>query len=97
MAIRTRYEQETVINYNEEEKTASVFTYNRSLQKKLDSIAAERPDECQVNSSVTEGAQRSSSYTIPKSWVKIRPSRILTDAQKDELRERAAKMHGKAK
>ena len=27
----TRYEQETIINFNEEETTASIYTHNNSL------------------------------------------------------------------
>ena len=30
------YEQETIINYNEEEATASIYTHNRALIRKLD-------------------------------------------------------------
>ena len=40
----TKYEQETIINYNNEEKTASVFTYDKSLIRKLDKRLAEMPD-----------------------------------------------------
>lgn len=37
----TKYEQETIINYNNEEKTASIFTYDKSLIRKLDKRLAE--------------------------------------------------------
>ena len=42
------YEQETIINYNEEEATASIYTHNRALIRKLDKFAQERPQECVV-------------------------------------------------
>lgn len=29
----SRYEQETIINYNEAEKTAAVYTHNKSLRR----------------------------------------------------------------
>lgn len=32
----TKYEQETIINYNQEEKTASCFTHDLALIRKLD-------------------------------------------------------------
>lgn len=40
----TKYEQETIINYNNEEKTDSVFTYDKSLIRKLDKRLAEASD-----------------------------------------------------
>lgn len=40
----TKYEQETIINYNNEEKTASIFTYDKSLIRKLDKRLAEMSD-----------------------------------------------------
>lgn len=40
----TKYEQETIINYNNEEKIASIFTYNKSLIRKLDKRLAEMSD-----------------------------------------------------
>lgn len=44
MANLTKYEQETIINYNNEEKTASIFTYDKSLIRKLDKRLSEYPD-----------------------------------------------------
>ena len=40
----TKYEQETIINYNNEEKTASIFTYDKLLIRKLDKRLAEMSD-----------------------------------------------------
>ena len=42
------YEQETIVNFNEEEATANVYTQNRALRRKLDKLAQERPQECVV-------------------------------------------------
>lgn len=36
MSRLTRYEQETTINFNEGEDTASVYTHNRSLIHRLE-------------------------------------------------------------
>lgn len=44
LANLTKYEQETIINYNNEEKTASIFTYDRSLIRKLDKRLPDYPD-----------------------------------------------------
>ena len=34
-----RYEQETIINFNEEEKTAGIYTHNKALRQKLAALA----------------------------------------------------------
>ena len=34
-----RYEQETIINFNEEEKTAGIYTHNKILCQKLAALA----------------------------------------------------------
>ena len=88
---RSRIEQETIILFNEEEKTASVYTFNKSIQRKLSQLSNERPDECYLDNPqlALEGAVE---YIIPKKWIKLRASRILSDEQKEELSERAKAM-----
>ena len=39
-----RYEQETIINFNEEEKTAGIYTHNKVLRQKLAALARDRAD-----------------------------------------------------
>ena len=38
-----RYEQETIISFNEEEKTAGIYTHNKVLRQKLAALARDRP------------------------------------------------------
>lgn len=40
----SKYEQETTINYNNEEKSAVIFTYDKALMRKIDKRIA----ECQI-------------------------------------------------
>ncbi len=80
MSGLSRYEQETIINYNEGDKNAGVYTHNRALRRKLEQLAEERPTECQLKR-VSRGGE-AVDYIIPKSWVKIRPSRILSEEQR---------------
>lgn len=79
----TKHEQETIINFNEAEATASVYTYNQALQRKLKRLARERPQECVLD----EARDYSGALvcTIPKRWVRITPTRILSEAQKTVL------------
>lgn len=83
------YEQETIINFNEEEKTASVYTHNRALRRKLEQLAEQRPEECRLTKTSHDG--KAVDYAIPKTWVKITPKRVLTDEQKEERRRNALK------
>lgn len=85
----SRYEQETIINYNEEEKTAGVYTHNKALLRKLEKLAQERPEECRMESSSRWG--QAVDYTIPKSWLRIVPSRILSEAERAQRREAVRK------
>lgn len=84
----SRYEMETIISYNDEEKTASVYTHNRSLIRQLAAMAEERPDECKLLR--TNHEEMAVEYIIPKRWVKVRMTRILSEEQLQAARERAA-------
>lgn len=85
----TRYEQETIITYNEEEKTAGVYTHNKALLRKLEQLSQARPEECKLESTSRGG--QAADYIIPKSWVRITPKRLLTEEQKEERRRNALK------
>lgn len=90
MSRITRYEQETIINYNNEEKVASVFTYDKSLIRKLNAHMDDFPDIKLVNTG-DDWAE----YSIPKKWVKVHFPRQLTDEQRSEMAERMKNARGK--
>lgn len=64
----SRYEQETTINFNEEEATASVYTHNKKLIQKLTRLSQKCPGKI-IAESKGHGA---ASFTIPKGCVSIR-------------------------
>ena len=74
------YEQETIINYNEAEKTAGVYTHNKALRRKLERLSQERPEDCWLEKASHDG--QAVDYTIPKAWIKITPSRQLSEAER---------------
>ena len=86
---RTLIEKETIFNFNEGEKEASIYTFNPALKRKLENLAQERPDECKPAGSWCP--PDAVEYLIPKSWIKIRPTRIMTDEQKAEAAKILAK------
>lgn len=93
IANRSRLEQETIINFNEEEKTASVYTFNKRLQRKLARLAEEYPDECRKAKTWQPG--ESVEYIVPKKWIKVNAPRVLTEEQKQAASERAKAMADK--
>lgn len=83
----TNYERETILNFNEGENTASVYTHSRALRRKLDKLSADRPEECRLVK--TSHGGEATEYCIPKKWVKISPPRQISQAQREKMRERA--------
>lgn len=75
-------ERETIIRYSEADLEASVFTYNPPLIRKLEALAATRPEEvhCMAAESVN-GIERRE-YLVPKSWVKVNATRILSEGER---------------
>ncbi len=82
MAVYTPDERETIINFNEADPTASVFTFNRKLINTLAALAATRKNEC----SLYRQEESSREYIVPKSWIKVRPPRQASEAQKAAAR-----------
>lgn len=79
----TKYEQETIINYNNEEKTASFFTYDKSLIRKLDKRLAEMSDM-----KLIRRGEDFAEYSLPKKWIKVAFPRQYSDEQRAEMAER---------
>lgn len=87
MAKLTKYEQETIFNYNQEEKTVSCFTRDPALIRKLDRL-------CENGEEITVAREGDGckEYTFPKSWLKVRPPRKLSDEQRQKLANRMKSM-----
>lgn len=79
----TKYEQETIINYNNEEKTAYIFTYDKSLIRKLDKRLAEMSDM-----KLIRRGEDFAEYSLPKKWIKVAFPRQYSDEQRAEMAER---------
>lgn len=86
----TREEQETIINFNEAEKTASVYTHNAALIRKLDRLCIERPNEVKR---CDGGHDISPEYIVPKKYVKLNAPPLYTDEQRAKMAENAKRLH----
>ena len=83
----TRYEQETIINFNQEQNTARIFTYNTGWQKHLEGLGI-KPE--MINDFGGRG------YTIPKNWIrKPLPKRQVSEETRVKLAARLEAMRNK--
>lgn len=87
----TAMERETIITYNNAENTANCFTLSLPVRRRLLQLAEEYPDEVHINKQEVDMID----VDIPKSWVKIRPPRRLSDEQKAALAERGRNLYEK--
>lgn len=88
----TAYERETIINYNYEDEYASVYTYDRALQNKLNKLLKTN-DSIKVIRCGDDWCE----YIVPKSWIKVSPPRQVnyTDEQRAAMAERLAAARSK--
>lgn len=80
----SKYEKETIIIFNEAEKTASVNTYNQSLIRQLRDYNKKSP----ANYVINKDGEQYIECTVPKSMIKIKYPRNFTDEQRAKMSER---------
>lgn len=61
-------EKETIIIFNESEKTAEIFTYNKKLKSKLKKLFKKEPE---IINFIKDNGDGGLTYTVPKEWIKI--------------------------
>ena len=84
MAMKlTRYEQETIINFNAADKTAELYTRDPAIIRQLDSLVTEYPDtfKCVGETDIDK------TYVMPKTAVTYRKPRRLSEEQRSVKRE----------
>ena len=91
MHTLTNYERETIINYNEAEETADIFTHNVALIHRLDRFLPEHPEM-----KVVRREDGMLEVEVPKTWIKVTPPRTYTDEEKAAMVARLKKTAGKA-
>ena len=80
----TRYEQETIINFNAGEKMATVYTADPAVIRNLDTLVIGYPDtfKCIKEDDISKV------YEMPKSSVAYRKPRRLSEKQRERARKR---------
>jgi len=84
----SRYERETIINFNAEEPTATLYTRDPAIMRKLDQLVISFPEvyKCIGETDIDK------TYEMPKSAVNYRKPRRLSVEQREAARERAGLM-----
>ena len=85
-------EKETVINFNEAESTASVYTCNEALKRQLLELCRSHPDQVFQTAANADGGL---TFVLPKKWLKVSPPRKPTPAQLEVLARMTQKRMGK--
>ena len=80
----TKEERETIVNFNEADDIAVIYTFNNDLKKRLVAFAKKYPDLCKLT--VDDAEFGSVTYEIHKSRVSIR----LVAPYSEELRKAAS-------
>lgn len=80
----TKAEMETIINYDQELDTASIYTHDPRMISKLRELARKYPEQFILT---RKGPNRAVTYTIPKRCVGIRPP--YSEARREEQRKKA--------
>lgn len=86
----TKYEKETIINFNQDEDNASIYTCDEAWIRAMDKLVAKDPRVI-----LDTKDKYSKTYLIPKRAVKVRLSRVLSDGKRKELVFRAKKNFNK--
>ncbi len=87
----TRVEMETVINFNAGDKTATLYTRDPAVMRKVDALVNAFPDTyiCVSHTSIDK------TYELPKSAISYRKSRKLSEEQRRAARERMRRINGR--
>lgn len=79
-----KLERETIINFNEVEPNASIWTASEPIYRKLLKLGYEP----------IEGSDRSATFEVPKRLVSVRKPRKISEAHPTSLAEKARLLRG---
>ena len=79
----SRYEQETIVNYNAGEQTATLYTRDKVVMRKLDMLVADFSDTYKL----IEQDEVSKTYSFPKSYISYRKPRTVSTEQRERVRK----------
>ena len=87
MGSLSKNEQETIINFNAGEQSATVYTREKAVMRKLDALVIEFPEIYKL----VEETDIDKTYSMPKSCVNYRKPRKLDDKYRELKRVQMVK------
>ncbi len=82
MTNLTKYEMETVVNYNAGEQMATVYTRDKSVMCRLDWLVADYPE----NYKLLNQTDIDKTYSMPKSYITYCKPRMVSNEQREQAR-----------
>lgn len=87
-----RYEEETIINFMADEKTAKICTSDPVQIRKLDRLAEQYPDIYKyINSEYYKGEEVLKRYEVPKKYIGFKKPIIISDERREKLAKQLKK------
>ena len=85
----TRYEQETIINFNAGDQTATIYTRDLVVMRQLDALVTEYPDifKCVGETDIDK------TYSMPKQYVSYRKPRRISEERRERIRQQMRDMN----
>ena len=86
----TRYEQETIINFNAGEKMATLYTRDPAVMRKVDALVIEYPDvfKCIGETDIDK------TYEMSKSVITYRKPRRISEDKREQARKMMNEING---
>ena len=78
----TNVERETVVTFNEAERTANIYTHNAAWKARLLELCHAYPEQVRQTAANDWGGL---TFELPKKWLKVSPPRVLSPAQRAVL------------
>ena len=89
MTPLTRYEQETIISFNAGEQTATVYTRDKIVMRKLDGLVKAFPAVYKLIGQT----KHDKTYSMPKSYISYRKPRNISEVLREQARQQMKKIN----
>ena len=93
MYTRNAVERETIINFDETSKTATVYSASNQTLRQLENLSEAYPDSvrCVYTEPTNKISPRARKYEVPVSFIKFRGPRQMSERQREALEKARAK------
>ena len=85
----SRYEQETIVSYNAGNQTATIYTRDKAVMRKLDGLVKAFPAVYKLIGQT----KHDKTYSMPKSYISYRKPRNISEVQREQARQQMKKIN----